>query len=150
MIAMQNDRDRLIELVFKSEYSDFPCHLNNVRIEDLADYLLANGVFILPEDLRGTEDFSISAFIEAMQMYKEKDRYIKPPCKVGDKVYLPCLNDWGDIENYTITEFVLDNDGLLFVVDDEDRETHPIEEIGTDVFLTKDEAEQALKERNNR
>lgn len=70
---------------------------------------------------------------------------IVPPCKVGDKVYLPCLNDWGDIENYTITEFVLDNDGLLFVVDDEDRETHPIEEIGTDVFLTKEEAEKALE-----
>jgi len=77
--------------------------------------------------------------------FKEKSRYIELPCKVGDKVYLPCLNDWGDIENYTITEFVLDNDGLLFVVDDEDRETHPIEEIGTDVFLTKEEAEQAIK-----
>lgn len=140
---MTSDRDRLKQLIHDSK------QLNawNVedalgRIEDLADYLLANGVFILPEDLRGTEDFSISAFIEAMQMYKEKDRYIKPPCKVGDKVYLPCLNDWGDIENYTITEFVLDNDGLLFVVDDEDRETHPIEEIGTDVFLTKEEAEK--------
>lgn len=42
------DRDRLIELLFKSEYSDFPCHLNNVRIEDIADYLLANGVIVPP------------------------------------------------------------------------------------------------------
>lgn len=45
---MQTDRDRLIELIFKSEYSDFPCHLNNVRIEDFADYLLANGVIVPP------------------------------------------------------------------------------------------------------
>ena len=71
---------------------------------------------------------------------------IVPPCKVGQKVYLPNKTDWGDVENYTITEFVLDNDGLCFVVDDEDRETHPIEEIGADVFLTKEEAEEKLRE----
>lgn len=72
---------------------------------------------------------------------------IVPPCNVGDKVYLPCLTDWGDIENYTITEFVLNNDGLCFVVDDEDRETHSIEIIGKEVFLTKEEAEANLDKR---
>lgn len=71
---------------------------------------------------------------------------IVPPCKVGDKVYLPCVNDWGDIENYTITEFVLDNNGLCFVVDDEDRECHSVDNIGKTVFLNIEEAEQALKE----
>jgi hypothetical protein len=71
---------------------------------------------------------------------------IVPPCKVGDKVYLPCLKEWGNIENYTITEFELDNGGLWFVVDDEDREAHPIEIIGKEVFLTKEEAEAKLKE----
>ena len=75
-----------------------------------------------------------------------KNGVIVPPCKVGDKVYLPCVNDWGDIENYTITEFVLDNNGLCFVVDDEDRECHSVDNIGKTVFLNIEEAEQALKE----
>ena len=72
---------------------------------------------------------------------------IVPPCKVGDKVYLPCLNDWGDIENYTITEIVIDKDGFCFVVDDEDREAHSIEILGKEVFLTKQEAERELEKR---
>lgn len=77
--------------------------------------------------------------------YLIENGVIVPPVKVGDKVYLPCLNDWGDIENYTITEIVLDNDGLCFVVDDEDREAHSIEILGKEVFLAKEEAEKALR-----
>lgn len=77
------DRDRLLELLHKA-----PKGRGRISNNELANYLLANGVFLLPEDLRGTEDFSISAFIEAMKIHKEKDRYIKLPCKVGDKVYI--------------------------------------------------------------
>ena len=94
-----------------------------------------------------TDDFADPNPILALADHLLANGVIVPPCKVGDIVYLPCLTDWGDIENYTITEFVLDNDGLLFVVDDEDRETHPIEEIGTEVFLTKEEAEAELEKR---
>ena len=80
---MQNDRDRLIELVFKSEYSDFPCHLNNVRIEDLADYLLANGVIVPPNELysivdKGTIYATVSkAIVEWLPLYviKEPEKY---------------------------------------------------------------------------
>ena len=99
----------------------------------------------LIELLKKADDSTWGQTYETYADYLLANGVIVPPCKVGDKVYLPCLNDWGDIENYTITEFVLDNDGLLTVVDDEDRETHPIEEIGTDVFLTKEEAEKALE-----
>ena len=97
-----------------------------------------------------TKKHNISASSVILEEYAEelvKQGAILPPCKVGDKVYLPCLNDWGDIENYTITEFVLDNDGFCFVVDDEDREAHSIEIIGKEVFLTKEAAEEKLKER---
>ena len=107
------------------------------RLKNKIDYL--QKVFMEDDDYDYFNEFLADRLLE------DKD-VIVPPCKVGDKVYLPCLNDWGNIENYTITEFVLDNDGLLFVVDDEDRETHPIKEIGTDVFLTKEEAEEKLKE----
>lgn len=118
---MSSDRDRLIELLVNFRKPDNP-------ITQMAERMI----------------------IERIADYLLANGVIVPPCKVGDKVYLPCLNDWGDIENYTITEFVLDNDGLLFVVDDEDRETHPIEEIGTDVFLTKEEADKKLEERNGK
>lgn len=83
--------------------------------------------------------------LQEYEVAEETGQLIVPPCKVDDKVYLPSLNDWGDIENYTITEIVLDNDGLCFVVDDEDREAHSIEILGKEVFLTKEEAEKALR-----
>ena len=111
------------------------------RVEVLADYLLANGVFLLPEDLRGTQDFSISAFIEAMQMYKEKDLYIKTPCKVGDKVYFipfgSTITKW-EIKSIEIMQddIVLHCGRIFFLNYD----------FGKTVFLTKEEAEEKLKE----
>lgn len=145
------DRDRLIELHHEAgvEWDNylFEC-IDNDKIpsktydEFHADHLLANGVLLLPEDLRGTEDFSISAFIEAMQMYKQKDRYIKTPCKVGDKVYYPY--DYGNkVLEKTVKRIVIENNdkwldvGVSFL---------PFENIGRTVFLTKEEAEKKLKE----
>ena len=128
------DREWLIELI-KEWHQKIPTVY-------LADYLLANGVFLLPEDLRGTEDFSVSAFIEAMQMHKEKDRYIKLPCKVGDIVYYP----------YEYGNKVLEKTVIKIVIEKEDRWLDvgvsflPFENIGKTVFLTKEEAEQKLKE----
>ena len=147
----KTDRDRLIELNRKAKYyaqekADERGGL--VCIDDEVDYLLANGVFILPEDLRGTEDFSISTFIEAMQMYKEKDRYIKPPCKVGDIVYDICtIFDESTLKPKTIIKpriidfvskvgFIIESKGLVISE----------KEFGKTVFLTKEEAEEKLKE----
>ena len=111
------DRERLIELMFKSEYSDFPCHLDNVRIEDLADHLLENGVIV-------------------------------PPCKVGDMVYR-IANDGKTIKEERIGEIHLE-----FTIDD-GTGWHNVwwlkeYNIGVTTFLTKEEAEQALKERDTK
>ncbi len=86
------------------------------------------------------------ATIEWNRRAYNEDGVIVPPCKVGTTVYLPCLDDNGEIETYTITEFVLDKDGLYFLVDDENRETHSIDIIGKDCFLDEEQAEQKLKE----
>ena len=157
-----SDRDRLIELfneiekdpaitcpAYKTDKTCKDCKytINESmcnHIEREVDYLLANGVFILPEDLRGTEDFSISAFIEAMQMYKEKDRYIKPPCDIGQTVYTRYGYSF-KIEKIEVLEdkkilFRCGNDGT------DDYMAFYDFEIGTDVFLTKEEAEEMLKE----
>ena len=121
------DRDRLIHLIANADtYDRYDCEL-----------------------CTKDDNACRNCYAERLADYLLSSGVIVPPCKVGSTIYLPCLNDWGDIENYTITEFVLDNDGLCFVVDDEDREAHSIETIGKEVFLTKEEAEQALKERGN-
>ena len=157
-------RDRLIEIVKNSlmkHISKSCCLANNI-----VDDLLTEGVTTLPvafsdnrrermielpdgyyeETAIGCVFYFTEKESEMLADYILADGWIRPPCKVGDKVYLPCVNDWGDIENYTITEFVLDNNGLCFVVDDEDRECHSVDNIGKTVFLNIEEAEQALKE----
>ena len=154
---MTSDRDRLIELILGCDKDNevLDCFQERPKkrqsAEIIADYLLANDVFLLPEDLRGTEDFSISAFIEAMQMYKEKDLYIKTPCKVGDYIWF-IQNDrlvLGLVQNITVN-----NNGSLFAyvyeIDEhneiENEWSIPLCDFGKTVFLTKEEAEEKLKE----
>ena len=139
------DRDRLLELI-KEWHQKIPTVY-------LADYLLANGVFLLPEDLRGTEDFSISAFIEAMQMHKEKDRYIKTPCKVGDKVYKITRNKVKECEvvfiGVSADERCSHFNFVENYADGTFKQSYSMvfEVIGKTVFLTKVEAEAELRKR---
>lgn len=119
-----NDRDRLIELIEQAEglkNNDFP------SVEEIADYLLANGVIV-------------------------------PPCKVGDVMY-KVVNDKRVKRPYGC-EVV----GFWFSKDENCNNAHlvryvngvfdcsfsvPLTDFGKTVFLTKEEAEQALKERVN-
>ena len=152
---MTSDKDRLIELFSPfadGTYNSSGTIIDGTKVDDVADYLLANGVFLLPRDLRGTEDFSISAFIEAMQMYKEKDRYIKLPCKVGAEIFGLFDNDDEHIKEIycgKVLCFSLDECNLLWA-----RMKyacgltywHKIDDFGKKVFLTKEEVERALEE----
>lgn len=123
-------RDRLIELLkqkicpgpcFKCEYYD--AELKRPReycaAESRADHLLANGVIV-------------------------------PPCKVGDKVYM--------IDDYDCEPYVLDVKidhikidkisvwvGLRYPLGIKHTPLVPVDDIGKTVFLTREEAEQALK-----
>lgn len=117
-------RDRLVELLVKDDIFDEcecgMCTRDNYCVrcgaEILADHLIENGVIV-------------------------------PPCKVGDVVYFLCRDhvtyDWYICEKkvYSITRY--DNSTHIYV--------SPIcsfveMEIGKRVFLTKDQAEQKLKE----
>ena len=120
-------RDRLIELITKSQSVDtWNYHTDDFKepnpIEELADYLLANGV-------------------------------IAPPCKVGDTVYFLdfCVTaedfekeyiDFGKVYRLLISKYgkmcYLDT-GRMFSCDS----------FNKTVFLTKEEAENALKEREH-
>ena len=121
------ERERLIELI-----NNYPCmstaedrFLESIS-EDLTDYLLANGVIV-------------------------------PPCKVGDKVYY--INRYYHIALYKdkiyeakVVRIVTTSLGTALVIQIRDEsgctEIPNIKDFGKTVFLTKEEAEKALKERS--
>lgn len=116
------DRDRLIELLFKvTEEKDCP------QPCEIADYLLANGVIV-------------------------------PPCKVGDTVYYVHETLWdNDYKNKVINDNVRNR--ILKIVERPNHATNLALEIlhfdycfitdwlKGNIFLTKEEAEEKLKER---
>lgn len=88
-----------------------------------------------------------------------KNGVIVPPCKVGDTVYVLTSDSITGFEKSRVKRMLLKNlqDGMTIkiiipcVCDDWGgavREFYP-EDFGKTVFLTREEAEQALKERTN-
>ena len=76
-------------------------------------------------------------------MFKPKSRFVELPCEVGQTVYRiggdNCIYSW----QICVIEIYPDE---IALVDDSDNYIKP-SEIGKTVFLTKEEAEKALKER---
>lgn len=118
---MNDMRERLISLLQIKPWADLLCKAN---IELFADHLLANGVIVLP-------------------------------CKVGDTVYLPT---YGKVKACGVVfvglSVATDCCYFNFVENHADGtfyKTHSalFAQIGSRVFLTREEAERALKERVN-
>lgn len=115
---MKYERERLIELLnkkqdfggilIKSQMDDRYTTIREKNNEDIADYLLENGVIV-------------------------------PPCKVGDTIYMIVEKRTKITRDYfrfiKTTKLTFSNMERV------------INEIGKTVFLNKEEAEQALKER---
>lgn len=127
------DRDRLIELFKKIEYTPFPemtmkSNLGNqftdYGLNCIVDELLANGVIV-------------------------------PPCKVGTEIFGVFDND--DEQRKEIYEgkvlcYSLDENNLLWArmrYKNGLTYWHTIDDFGKTVFLTKEEAEAKLKELND-
>ena len=95
-------------------------------IADIADYLLA--------------DKEISRAFELLQVERE-GRLILPPCKVGDTVWK--ITGPNEIEKRVVLDFIYD--GELYVC------LRPFTSywysFGKTVFLTREEAEKALREK---
>ena len=70
---------------------------------------------------------------------------IVPPCKVGDSVYRP--SDCLGVVQFVIISFNIYESEMFFTDDSENIIYLP--DIGKTVFLTREEAEQALREREN-
>ena len=114
-------RDRLIELVKNAEKA-FPKDKPVLDIEEfVADHLLANGVIV-------------------------------PPCKVGDMVYevIPkCLPAWGTCPysgGYGTAR--CDEEPCNAYIREIGFSLSIMENIGKTVFLSREDAEKALKERS--
>ena len=121
------DIDKLIELIC-DKIQDGHCigycnHPPCSRCKDIADYLIANGVIV-------------------------------PPCKVGAEIFGVFDND--DEQRKEIYEgkvicFSLDENNLLWArmrYKNGLTYWHTIDDFGKTVFLTREEAEQALAERS--
>lgn len=115
-------RDRLIELIKKAKKQTKNANCDIERNMIFADYLLENGVVV-------------------------------PPCKVGDKVFY--VNEMCDenadeylgISAGEVVSFSMQKEGLWAYCRYEDGLTywHLVEKFGKELFVTKEEAEQALE-----
>lgn len=80
---------------------------------------------------------------ERLADYLLENGVIVPPCKVGDELYKP--HQQSDYYNGEVVQEVrIRADG---VVVETDTDSYYAEEIGKTVFLTREAAERALKER---
>ena len=117
-------RDRLIELILKCEKENdvLACYTERPRsiqaAEIIADHLIANGVIV-------------------------------PPCKVGDTVWFEL---YGQIESAVIYHCTYESSHMGFLLSGAyAKDTMGLEltfsqnSLGKGVFLTREEAEQALK-----
>lgn len=81
--------------------------------------------------------------------YKDESRFIELPCKVGDVVWYhkQLMDDKATvvIEHSEVKQISINSHGIWLVI--EYCHTLDVADIGKTVFLTPEEAEQALKER---
>lgn len=87
------------------------------------------------------ENNEIADKLAAYEDAEERERLVILPCKVGDMVYRIHTKD--HVEKHRVIAFHVSASGLWFW-DENGRET-PVEKIGKTVFLTREEAEAALK-----
>lgn len=81
----------------------------------------------------------------------EQGTLIELPCKIGDKIYYIFTygnNKFASIEEGKVKSFIVmaDNNVLIDVMYNDFGDTHFIKNFGSDLFLTRTEAEVKLKE----
>ena len=85
------------------------------------------------------------SFTDYLADYLLEHGVIVPPCKVGDMVYRP--SDCLGVVQFVIISFNI-YESEMFFTDDSENIIY-LSDIGKTVFLTSEEAERALKEREN-
>lgn len=91
------------------------------------------------------------ASVKEYQQKLAEGRMVELPCKVGDTVFI-IFNDSGELfltEGWEVTEITIVKNDIIFDFDcfqTEHEEQRGIDSFGKTVFITLEEAEQALKE----
>ena len=93
-------------------------------------------------DAKRTEP-ETGSFTDYLADYLLEHGVIVPPCKVGDTVYRP--SDCLGVVQFVIISFNI-YESEMFFTDDSENIIY-LSDIGKTVFLTREEAERALKER---
>ena len=102
----------------------------------------------LIELLDNAEDLPICQTYEGFADYLLQSGVIVPPCKVGTRVYSIAL---GKVYEWDICSYTVDLEGISFINlafmegNNLYSNTYSIEDIGKTVFLSREEAERALK-----
>lgn len=92
----------------------------------------------------------INASADSCIFYKDRSRFVEPPCEVGDTVYILGKEIFCDeIDEISIEKL---SDGILCfrAYCKELKISFDLKDFGTIAFLTKEEAEQALKEKEEK
>lgn len=87
--------------------------------------------------------------LEALGKYEDADEQgllLRLPCKIGDTIYFKAYEQ--AIVNTMVTDILIDSTDI--VIYDELANRFHINDFGKTVFLTKAEAEQKLKEKENK
>ena len=101
-------------------------------------------LFDLMIDAKRT-DPETGSFTDYLADYLLEHGVTVPPCKVGDMVYRP--SDCLGVVQFVIISFNI-YESEMFFTDDSENIIY-LSDIGKTVFLTREEAERALKEREN-
>ena len=147
------DRDRLIELLVNFRKPDNPITQMAERmiIERIADYLLANGVIVPPCKVGDT--VYVITDCSHIMMYYDNDYLTgtgEIECPFEDVCNFTDCNDENTQVLETYVNFMGCEDGSeWFFRCEHINGVKDFNEIGKTVFLTKEEAEEKLKELNN-
>jgi hypothetical protein len=99
-----------------------------------------------------TEPNEDYAEVGGCPLFKPKSRFVELPCEVGQTVYVPSGDeayDW--VDEYRVESIRFNEKGVCEICLELGLSWIDIEpsDIGTEVFLSREEAEKALKEREN-
>lgn len=131
--AMADLRERLkeyedLEEIFRSKMTDAACDFLKDK-EEFARWLDRNKW--------------IAKKCDEYARAEGQGKLLKLPCTVGDKIYLP--NKYlGKVIDFEITRICIFKEDIMFI--DNLENEYFIDDFGKTVFITKEEAEAALKE----
>ena len=124
------DRERLIDLIKKAEK------------QELLDFFTAD----LDEAIDMSGGTQFNGTVEYLSDYLLANGVIVPPCKLGDTVWFIRNNE---IIETCVEKIILKHGGLYIKLCCNSMYETTCNSIGKTVFLTREEAEKALKERGS-